>query len=194
MLRGHHGLLVPGGFGPRGSEGKISAIRHAREAKLPFLGICFGFQLAVVEAARTLLDLGGANSTELDPRTAFPVIDLLPEQVRVKDMGGTMRLGASEVILEPGTRAHALYGAASISERHRHRWEVNASFLDKLRGAGIVFSGKDPTGNLMEVLERPDHPFFVGSQFHPEFKSRPERPAPLFAGLVAAAREHARER
>ncbi|MHB8584994.1 MAG: glutamine hydrolyzing CTP synthase [Thermoplasmatota archaeon] len=193
IFRGVNGILVPGGFGPRGSEGKIAAIRFARENRIPFLGICFGFQLAVVETSRTLLGLKGANSTELDPRTQFPVIDLLPEQTAVKELGGTMRLGASEVRLQPDSRARVLYGGAdAIYERHRHRWEVNPSYMDKLHGAGISFTGRDPSGHLMEVLERPDHPFFVGSQFHPEFKSRPERPAPLFAGFVTAARDHGR--
>ena len=182
------GILVPGGFGPRGSEGKIRAIRYAREKRVPFLGICFGFQLATVEFARHVLGLDHANSTEIDPRTPHPVIDLLPGHTADEAKGATMRLGASEVRLAPGSRAAQAYGQDVVFERHRHRWEVNPGYVSKLEAGGLRYSGRDPSGELMEVLELPDHPYFVASQYHPEFKSRPERPAPVFMGLVEAAR------
>jgi len=182
-----HGILVPGGFGPRGSEGKIRAVRHARERKVPYLGICFGFQLAVVEYARHVLGLADANSTELNPKTTAPVIDLLPGHTADEAKGATMRLGASEVRIADGTKARDLYGAPVVHERHRHRWEVNPSYISKIEHAGLRFSGRDPTGDLMEIAELPGHPYFVGTQFHPEFKSRPRHPAPVFRGLVAAA-------
>jgi CTP synthase len=188
------GILVPGGFGPRGSEGKIKAIRYAREKRVPFLGICFGFQLATVEFARDVLGLDKANSTEIDPRSPHPVIDLLPGHTADEHKGATMRLGASEVRLAHGSRAWSVYKQDAIFERHRHRWEVNPGYLSKLEAAGLRYSGRDPSGELMEVLELPDHPYFVASQFHPEFKSRPERPAPLFLGLVEAARARAQAR
>ncbi|HEV8361239.1 MAG TPA: CTP synthase [Candidatus Thermoplasmatota archaeon] len=182
-----HGVLVAPGFGARGTEGKIAAIRHAREQGLPYLGICFGFQLAVVEYTRHVLGHAKANSTEIDPGTPDPVIDLLPEQKHITEMGGTMRLGGSPIHVQPGTLAHRLYGEATIRERHRHRYEVNPPYIPKLEKAGLVFSGKHTNGVLMEIAELPTHPFFVGSQYHPEFRSRPERPAPLFLGLVEAA-------
>ncbi len=193
-LEGVDAVLVPGGFGERGAEGKVRAIGFAREQRIPFLGICFGFQLAVVEFARHVLGLDGAHSTELEEDTPHPVIALLPEQQEVTDMGGTMRLGASPVEVQEKSTAHDLYGTTGIHERHRHRFEVNPEYHEALRGAGLVFSGTDPTGRRMEILELPEHPFFVGSQFHPEFKSRPMDPAPLFHGLVEAARTHATAR
>lgn len=191
LLKDAHGVLVPGGFGSRGAEGKIKAIQYARERKVPYLGICFGFQLAVIETTRHLVGLAKANSTELDPGTPDPVIDLLPEQRSVQEKGGTMRLGGSPVAVQQGSLAHRLYGEAMIRERHRHRYEVNPEYIPRLEKAGIVFSGKHTNGVLMEIAERPDHPFFIGSQYHPEFKSRPERPAPLFLGLVEAALKRA---
>ena len=194
LLASLDGILVPGGFGPRGSEGKIKAIRYAREKRVPFLGICFGFQLATVEYSRHVLGLEGANSTEIDPRTPHPVIDLLPGHTADEAKGATMRLGASEVRIAHGTRAFVQYKADVIYERHRHRWEVNPGYVSKLESAGLRYSGKDPSGDLMEILELPDHPYFVASQFHPEFKSRPERPQPLFAGLVAASCERRQAR
>jgi len=186
---GLDGLLVPGGFGVRGSEGKVSAIRYARENNLPFLGICLGMQLAVVEYARNVCKLDGANSTEFDENTKHPVIDLIPEQKEIMKKGGTMRLGAYPCIVKDKTIAHRLYGQDEISERHRHRWEVNPQYIETLEDAGLVFSGKYPNKNLMEIAELPDHRYFMACQFHPEFKSRLENPAPLFRGLVNAAVE-----
>ncbi len=182
------GLLVPGGFGHRGVEGKIAAIREARERGLPFLGICLGLQAAVIEFARHAAGLAGADSTEFDPQCAAPVICLMEEQKGMVQMGGTMRLGAYPCRLAPGSRAEQSYGQSEISERHRHRYEVNNSFREKLTRAGLVFSGLSPDGQLVEMLELPAHPFFVACQFHPELKSRPRRPHPLFRALVAAAR------
>jgi CTP synthase len=187
LLSGVHGVVVPGGFGSRGIEGKIEAIRYCREHKVPFLGVCLGMQCAVAEFARDLCDMTGANSTEFDPETAFPVIDLLPEQKDVEDMGGTMRLGASHVKLVPGTRAQIAYDEDAVWERHRHRYEVNNDLRPQLEAAGLVVSGTTPDGRLVEICELPDHPWFVASQFHPEFKSRPTRPAPLFRDFVGAA-------
>jgi CTP synthase len=182
------GILIPGGFGGRGIEGKIRAARVAREREIPYLGICLGMQIAVAEFARHVAGLEGANSTEFDPETPAPVIDLLPEQKEVADMGGTMRLGADPVKLHEGTRAREVYDDdAVIYERHRHRYEVNNLLRRKLEAAGMVFSGTSPDERLVEVSELPDHPFFVASQYHPEFKSRPERPAPLFREFVRAA-------
>ncbi|HEX8103620.1 MAG TPA: CTP synthase [Solirubrobacteraceae bacterium] len=181
------GILLPGGFGVRGIEGKIQASRIAREEKIPFLGICLGMQMAAADFARHVVGMDGANSTEFDPETPFPVIDLLPEQKEVADMGGTMRLGADPIKLHPGTRAREIYGEAVIYERHRHRYEVNNFLRRRLEAAGLVISGTSPDERLVEILEIADHPFFVASQFHPEFKSRPERPAPLFREFVAAA-------
>jgi len=178
------GIVVPGGFGSRGTEGKIEAIRYAREHEVPFLGLCLGFQLAVVEFARHVLDLEGAHSAELDEDTPHPVIDLLPDQRDLDDLGGTMRLGAHETDIEPGTLAHDLYGDDSCTERHRHRYEVNPAYIPDLEAAGMVFSGE--SGKRMEILELPEHPFFVGTQFHPEFRSRPTRASPPFVGLLEA--------
>jgi CTP synthase len=182
---------VPGGFGGRGIEGKIRAARVARERQIPYLGVCLGMQIAVSEFARHVADMPGANSTEFDIETEWPVIDLLPEQKEVSDLGGTMRLGADPVKLHEGTRARELYGEAVIYERHRHRYEVSISLRKRLEAAGLVVSGTSPDERLVEIIELQDHPFFVASQFHPEFKSRPEHPAPLFREFVAAAKEHA---
>jgi CTP synthase len=181
------GILIPGGFGGRGIEGKIRAAQIARERRIPYLGICLGMQLAVAEFARHVAGMEGANSTEFDPETPFPVIDLLPEQKEVADMGGTMRLGADPVKLHDDTRVREIYGEAVVYERHRHRYEVNNFLRRKLEAAGLRFSGTSPDDRLVEVVELPDHPFFVASQYHPEFKSRPERPAPLFRDFVGAA-------
>ncbi len=180
-------ILVPGGFGSRGVEGKITAIKYAREHKIPFLGICFGLQLAVVEYARNVCNLKNANSTEVDPDTKYPVIDLIPEQKGLSKKGATMRLGAYECDISRNSIAYRLYQQDKVFERHRHRWEVNPEYIGVLEEKGLVFSGKCQGKNLMEILELPNHPYFVGCQFHPEFKSRPEKPAPLFAGLVGAA-------
>jgi CTP synthase len=187
------GILVPGGFGVRGIEGKIKAARFAREQRVPYLGICLGMQIAVSEFARHVAGMDGANSTEFDPETPYPVIDLLPEQKEVRDMGGTMRLGADPVKLHEGTRAREIYRDAVIYERHRHRYEVNNFLRKRLEHAGLVFSGTSPDDRLVEVIELPDHPFFVASQYHPEFKSRPLRPQPLFREFVGSALERAGE-
>ncbi|MBP1921791.1 CTP synthase [Halorubrum alkaliphilum] len=178
-------VVVPGGFGSRGTDGKIEAIRHARENDVPFLGLCLGFQMAVVEHARNVLGLADAHSAELDPDTPYPVIDLLPDQYETEDMGGTMRLGAHETDIEPDTLAAAVYGGDSCTERHRHRYEVNPEYIDELETDGLVFSGR--ADNRMEILERESHPFFFGTQAHPEFRSRPDRASPPFVALVEAA-------
>ncbi|MFC7077237.1 glutamine hydrolyzing CTP synthase [Haloarcula halophila] len=185
-MRDADGIVVPGGFGSRGTEGKIEAIRYARENDVPFLGLCLGFQMAVVEYARNVLGLHGAHSAELDEDTPHPVIDILPEQYEVEDMGGTMRLGANETDIEPGTLAAALYGSDSCTERHRHRYEVNPEYIEDLEEAGLVFSGR--SDNRMEILELApeEHPYFIGTQFHPEFRSRPTRASPPFVGLLEA--------
>ncbi|SFR30434.1 CTP synthase [Halorubrum sodomense] len=178
-------VVVPGGFGSRGMDGKIEAVRYARENDVPFLGLCLGFQMAVVEHARNVLGLTGAHSAEIDPDTSHPVIDLLPDQYETEDMGGTMRLGAHETAIEPDTLAAEVYGADACTERHRHRYEVNPEYIDALEADGLVFSGR--ADNRMEILERPDHPFFFGTQAHPEFRSRPDRASPPFVALVEAA-------
>jgi CTP synthase len=188
------GVLVPGGFGSRGWEGKILACRVAREREIPYFGICLGMHVAVSEFARHVAGMEGANSTEMDPETPFPVIDLLPEQKEIEDLGGTMRLGAQAVELEEGTRARETYAEPVIHERHRHRYEVNNELRPTLVDAGLVVSGTFQEGRLVEIVELPDHPWFVASQFHPEFKSRPTRPAPLFRDFVGAALERARSR
>jgi CTP synthase len=193
-LEGVDGVLVPGGFGSRGWEGKILACRIAREQGIPYLGICLGMHVAVSEFARHVVGLDGANSTEMDPETPFPVIDLLPEQKEVEDLGGTMRLGAQAVELEDGTKAREAYGDAVVHERHRHRYEVNNAIRPQLVDAGLVVSGTFQGGRLVEIVELADHPWFVASQYHPEFKSRPTRPAPLFRDFVGAARERSRSR
>jgi CTP synthase len=196
LLRDVHGIVVPGGFGKRGTEGKIIAIRHAREHKIPFLGICLGFQLGVVEFARHILKFTGANSTEFDPGTKYPVIDLLPEQQDIEAKGATMRLGAKPTLITKGSIAYSLYGRTAISERHRHRYEVNPKYIDVLEAEGLKFSGRSPDGRLMEIGELPEsrHPYFMLCQFHPEFKSRPGKPAPLYLGLVKAAIAYAEQR
>jgi CTP synthase len=186
-LEGLHGIVVPGGFGVRGIEGKIQAVRHCRETDIPFLGLCLGLQCAVIEFARSQLGLSEANSSEFDPMTPHPVIDLLETQVGVEDLGGTMRLGLYAARLEPGSRARDLYGEELIYERHRHRFEVNNRYREDLENAGLVMSGVSPDERLVEIIELPSHPFFVASQFHPEFKSRPDDPHPLFVGLMKAA-------
>jgi CTP synthase len=190
------GVLVPGGFGVRGVEGKVDAVRFAREREIPFLGICLGLQCAVIEFARNVCGLPGANSSEFDPTCTDPVIDLLPEQEGVTDMGGTMRLGAQPCHLVPGTLASKIYdGAEVVDERHRHRYEVNPLYHRILQDHGLVFSGASPDGRLVEMIELSDHPFFVAGQFHPELKSRPTRPHPLYRDFVGAAlaRRHAPE-
>ncbi|MDX2066205.1 MAG: CTP synthase [Fimbriimonadaceae bacterium] len=183
------GMVVAPGFGERGIEGKIEAIRYARENGLPFLGICLGLQMAVIEFARNVCGLGGANSEEVNPNAPYPVIHLLPEQKGVQEKGASMRLGSFECNLSHGTRAFELYGTTRISERHRHRYEVNNDFREKLQEHGMVISGVSPDYRLVEMIELPDHPFFLATQAHPEFKSRPNRPAPLFTGLIGAAVE-----
>jgi CTP synthase len=188
------GILVPGGFGSRGWEGKILACRVARERGIPYLGICLGMHVAVSEFARHVVGFAGANSTEMDPETPYPVIDLLPEQKEIEDLGGTMRLGAQAVELIEGTRAREAYGETVVHERHRHRYEVNNHFRPRLEEAGLVVSGTFQAGRLVEIVELADHPWFVASQFHPEFKSRPTRPAPLFRDFVGAALARSRER
>ena len=189
-LRRADGILIPGGFGGRGIEGKIAAARIAREEGIPYLGICLGMQIAVAEFARHVAGMDGANSTEFDVETPYPVIDLLPEQKEVADLGGTMRLGADPIKLHDGTRAREIYGEAVVYERHRHRYEVNNLLRKRLEAAGLRISGTSPDERLVETVELDDHPFFVASQFHPEFKSRPERPAPLFREFVRAALAH----
>ncbi len=182
------GILIPGGFGSRGIEGKIMACRHARENKVPFLGVCLGFQMATIEIARDLLDMEGANTTEIDPETKFPVIDLLPEQRDVKKKGASMRLGAQPVVVAEDSLAFELYGNKNlVMERHRHRYEVNPKYIEEFEKAGWRFSGKAPDGVKMEIGELDGHPYYMASQFHPEFKSRPGKPSPLHFGLVRAA-------
>lgn len=193
LLEGMQGILVPGGFGYRGIEGKIKAIRYAREERIPFFGICLGMQAAIIEAARNLANLKGANSTEFVPETPYPVIDLMPDQMEVEDKGGTMRLGAYPCRVEPDTLARQAYGENLVQERHRHRFEVNNTFRDQLTGVGLRPTGLSPDGRLVEIAELADHPWFLGTQFHPEFKSRPNRPHPLFREFVRAALDY-RER
>ncbi len=183
-------VLVPGGFGVRGTEGKIAAVRYARERKVPFFGICLGLQMAVVEFSRDVLGLANANSVEFDERTPHPVISLMESQVQVQDKGGTMRLGAYGCALKSGTLAARLYGKDEVSERHRHRYEVNNGYRSRLSDGGLVVSGHNSELNLVEMIELPDHPYFVGCQFHPEFKSKPFAPHPLFSGFIRAALEH----
>ncbi|WP_435119032.1 CTP synthase [Halolamina sp. C58] len=183
-LENADGVVVPGGFGSRGSEGKIEAVRYARENDVPFLGLCLGFQMAVIEHARNVVGLAGADSTEIEPDTPHPVIDLLPEQYETEEMGGTMRLGTHETEIDEGTLAAAVYGDTSCTERHRHRYEVNPEYIPQLEADGLTFSGY--ADNRMEIVERADHPYFIGTQFHPEFRSRPDRASPPFVGLLDA--------
>ncbi|MBS4218884.1 CTP synthase [Bacillus sp. FJAT-49711] len=181
------GILVPGGFGDRGVEGKIAAIKYARENKVPFLGICLGMQLASVEYAQNVLGLETANSSEINPETPYPIIDLLPNQEDVEDLGGTLRLGLYPCQLQAGTKAHAAYKEDLVEERHRHRYEFNNQYREQMEAEGFIFSGTSPDGRLVEIIELADHPWFVACQFHPEFKSRPTRPQPLFYGFVEAS-------
>lgn len=190
LLHDADGILVPGGFGDRGIEGKIRAVSYARENKIPFFGICLGMQLAVVEYARNVAGLPGAHSSELSPDTPYPVIDLMPEQKDVDKMGGTMRLGAFPCVIAEGTNSYAAYGTAEISERHRHRYEFNNAYRDKLTASGLTLAGQSPDGRLIEIVEIKEHPWFVGVQFHPEFKTRPNRPHPLFRDFVKKSLEN----
>ncbi len=186
-LSGVDGILVPGGFGDRGIEGKVQAAEYARVNKIPYLGLCLGMQIAVIEFARHVAGMEGAHSTEFDPNTPYPVIDLMPDQHNVVDKGGTMRLGRYPCRLTAGSLAEKVYGQPVISERHRHRYEVNNKLREKLARAGMVFSGRSPDDRLVEMIELPDHPYFIACQFHPELKSRPDNPHPLFVGFVEAA-------
>ncbi|PDO10740.1 MAG: CTP synthase [Candidatus Reconcilbacillus cellulovorans] len=191
LLAGVHGVLVPGGFGDRGIEGKITAIRYARERRIPFFGICLGMQMAVVEFARNVAGLAGANSSEIQPATPHPVIDLLPEQKGVENLGGTMRLGLFPCKIAKDSLAMRCYGEELVYERHRHRYEFNNEYRDVLERAGLRFSGTSPDGRLVEMIELPGHPWFLAVQFHPEFASRPNRPQPLFRHFVRAALDYA---
>lgn len=184
------GILVPGGFGSRGIEGKINACQYARTHGIPYLGICLGMQIAIIEFARHVLGMNGANSAEIDPDTPFPIIDILPEQKEVTDMGGTMRLGQYPCTLNPESKSYGLYGASMIYERHRHRYEVNNDYRNDLLSGGMIFAGTSPDNHIVEMVEIPNHPWFVACQFHPEFKSRPNKPHPLFRGFVTAASKH----
>jgi CTP synthase len=187
MLGGIGGILVPGGFGDRGIEGKISTIRYAREQKIPFFGICLGMQVSVIEVARSLAGLEGANSSEINPATDYPVIDLLPDQKDIEDLGGTMRLGLYPCKLVEGSLASACYNDELVYERHRHRYEFNNEYREVIEKAGLRISGTSPDGRLVEIVELPEHPWFLAVQFHPEFTSRPNRPQPLFREFVKAA-------
>ena len=191
-LKEADGILVPGGFGDRGVEGKITAIKYARENKIPFFGICLGMQLAAVEFARNVCGLTGAHSSELDPNTPYPIINLLPDQENVVEMGGTLRLGSYPCTLTEGSQAHKEYGEINITERHRHRYEFNNFYRERLTNKGLVLSGVSPDARLVEIVELPEHPWFVAGQFHPEFKSRPEKAHPLFAGFIKASLENNR--
>lgn len=196
-LERYHAVIVPGGFGTRGVEGKIAAIRYCREHELPFLGLCYGMQLATIEFARNVVRLRGAHTTEVDPTTRHPVIATMKEQVsniESANMGGTMRLGAYDCALDHHSRSAVLYGASLISERHRHRYEFNNDYRERLAAHGPLVAGTNPQRNLVEIIELPDHPFFIGTQFHPELKGRPLSPHPLFLGLIRAARAHAERR
>ena len=187
LLGGVSGILVPGGFGDRGIEGKINAIRYAREHQIPFLGLCLGMQLSIVEFARNVLGLKDAHSAELDPSTSHPVIHLMPDQDGIEDIGGTLRLGSYPCILDQTSRSYALYGEKTIHERHRHRYEVNNDYRRLLTENGMLLSGLSPDNRIVEMVELPDHPWFIGTQAHPELKSRPNRPHPLFQGFIGAA-------
>jgi CTP synthase len=192
LLAGLDGLLVAPGFGNRGIEGKIIAVKYAREKKLPFFGICLGMQMAVIEFARNVLGLSGAHSVEMDPNSPHPVINMMEEQKRITMMGGTMRLGAYPCAITKDTLAHQIYGATEISERHRHRFEFNNEYLKDFQENGMVTSGVNPASGLVEIVELPNHPFFIGVQYHPELKSTVEQPAPLFVHFIAAAKKHAK--
>lgn len=188
------GILIPGGFGIRGTEGKILAAGYARENKIPFLGVCLGLQMATIEFARNVLGYNDAHSTEFKKKAKYPVVCLLPEQTKIKYKGATMRLGSQECLIKPKTLAYQLYGKKKIFERHRHRYEINPEYIEVLEKAGLKFSGRSPDGIKMEIGEIPDHPFFIAVQFHPEFKSRPLRPSPLYWGLVDAAVKHKKKK
>jgi CTP synthase len=194
IVQAADGILVPGGFGTRGTEGKMQAIRYARENKIPYLGLCLGMQLLVIELTRAILNDDQVNSTEFDRTTRNPVIDLMPDQHGIADMGGTMRLGLYPCHLQPGTVAAEAYRTEVVYERHRHRFELNNAYRDLLASAGMRFSGLSPDGRLVEVVEMADHPFMVATQFHPEFLSRPNRPHPLFVGFLKAVIDHAAAR
>ncbi len=193
-LKGLGGVLVPGGFGERGIEGKVIAAQYAREKKLPYLGLCLGMQIATIEFARNVLKLDRAHSTEFDPQTPHPVIALLDEQRKVSKKGGTMRLGSQPCQLKMGSMAAHLYGAFVVNERHRHRYEFNNAYREQFESAGFIFSGLSPDSKLVEVIELKDHPFFIASQFHPEFQSKPNKPHPLFKGFIAASHNHIHHR
>jgi CTP synthase len=184
------GILVPGGFGERGIEGKIAAAAYARKNNVPYLGLCLGMQIATIEFARNVLGLAQANSTEFDPKSPDPVIDLLPEQKKVKGKGANMRLGTWPTVLKPGTRAQQLYGVAEIRERHRHRFEFNQAYRERMEAAGFIIAGTSPDGRLVELIELRDHPWFLACQYHPEFKSKPNAPHPLFKGFISACLAH----
>ena len=188
------GILVPGGFGDRGIDGKIEAIRYARTHGLPFLGLCLGMQLSIVEFARDVVGLKDAHSVELDPQTTNPVIHIMPDQIGIEDIGGTLRLGSYPCVLNKESKAYQLYGSENIEERHRHRYEVNNDYRDQLEKAGMMLSGLSPDGRIVEMIEIPEHPWFIATQAHPELKSRPNRPHPLFRGFVEAALTHKDER
>ncbi len=193
ILRGVDGILIPGGFGERGIEGKINAVHFARENNIPFFGLCLGMQIATIEFARNVAGLEGASSSEFDKQTPYPVISLMEEQEKIKNLGGTMRLGSQPCRLAPGTKSREAYGQDVISERHRHRYEFNNTFRDQLTEAGLVIAGLNPENDLVEIIEIPDHPFFVAVQFHPEFRSSPVQAHPLFKAFVGAALDHKKE-
>ncbi|MCK4429068.1 MAG: CTP synthase, partial [Candidatus Aenigmarchaeota archaeon] len=187
VLKKYNGIVVPGGFGSKGTEGIIQTIKYCRETNTPFLGLCYGLQMGVIEFARNVCDMDDANTTEVNPNTKYPVVDILPEQKKLiaeKKMGATMRLGAYPAVLKEGSKVSKLYNTLKISERHRHRYEVNPDFIEELEKRGMVFSGKSPDNRLMEFIELPNHKFFLATQAHPEFKSRFESPSPVFLGFV----------
>jgi CTP synthase len=194
LLAGYDGILVPGGFGERGIEGKITAIRYARTKGIPFFGLCLGMQCAVIEFGRNVCNLESAHSTEFDKNSPHPLICLLDEQKTITDKGGTMRLGAQPARLEPGSLAARCYGTTEISERHRHRYEFNNIYRQQFTAHGMRFSGTSPDGSLVEIIELPEHPWFLAVQYHPEFKSKPTAPQPLFAGFIGAAVSHSKNK
>ncbi len=196
VLDGIDGLVVPGGFGPRGVEGKILAVNYARTHKIPYLGLCYGMQMEVIEYSRNVLGMKGAHTTECNPKTHYPAIHILPEKYQIKQMGGTLRLGAWPCKIKKGTLAEKIYRSNLIHERHRHRYEVNPDYIEKLENAGLVFSGMHPERPLMEIAELPEkvHPFFIGTQFHPEFKSRPESPSPIYVEFIKACAKYKNSR
>ncbi len=189
-LKGIDGLIVPIGWGSRGAEGKIMCIQHVRERGIPFLGLCYGFQMAIIEFARNVCGMKEANSTEVEPKTKAPVIDLLPEQKRIEGLGGTLRLGGRDVEIKPDTIAHKIYGKSLVRERFRHRWECNPEYIETLEKHGLVFSGKHPKHRIMQILELPAHPFFFATQFHPEYTSRPLEPNPVYKAFIQACLRH----